>query len=489
MGFIFEQTLASIFRKSGLIKSPLVYLVLIFFLVSPAHPQNSASKKQIASQISIANPTPTRILLIFDFSNSMIGLWESDSKINIAKKLVSSMVDSLSRQPGVQLALRCYGHQKKFPPQDCDDTKLEVSFGAENPAWLIKQKLSKLNPSGTTPIARSLEACANDFPKTPGKNIVILITDGKEECDGDPCKISAALQSKGIVLRPFIVGVGNLDIDIKNSFNCIGNFYDASTETSFRQIVNIIVTQVLNTTTSQVNLLDKNGKPTETESPMVFYDQTTGKIKYNYIHTMNYRGYPDTLRIDHLIKYKLVVNTLPPVEKTDISLSAGKHNIIALDAPQGYLRLQIGLEESNLFRDIQCILRKSGEHQTLHVFSTRETPKLICGKYDLEILTLPRIYVNKVEVNQSSTTTVKIDQPGTVNFILGSPGIASIFNIDGDKLNWVSNLNSNSLQDILLLQPGNYKVIYRSKSAKETLFSIDKIFTVHSGTSQQVILK
>lgn len=39
-----------------------------------------------------------RVLLIFDFSNSMYGLWESDSKINIAKRLVSSMVDSLSRQ-------------------------------------------------------------------------------------------------------------------------------------------------------------------------------------------------------------------------------------------------------------------------------------------------------------------------------------------------------------------------------------------------------
>lgn len=177
---------------------------------------------------------PTRILLIFDCSNSMYGLWESDSKYAIARRLVGRMVDSLSREPNVQLALRCYGHQKKYPPQDCDDTKLEVPFARDN-AWLIKSKLEKLKPSGTTPIALSLEACAADFPDRNARNVVLLITDGKEECGGDPCAISAALQSKGITLRPFIVGVGQLDPAIRESFQCIGNYYDAATEGAFRK--------------------------------------------------------------------------------------------------------------------------------------------------------------------------------------------------------------------------------------------------------------
>src|SRR5690606_32851034 len=101
---------------------------------------------------------------------------------------------------------RAYGHQKKYPPQDCDDTKLEVPFSRDN-SHMIKSRINILQPKGTTPIAMSLEACAKDFPDNKGRNIVILITDGKEECGGDPCAISQALQSKNIIVKPFIVGV------------------------------------------------------------------------------------------------------------------------------------------------------------------------------------------------------------------------------------------------------------------------------------------
>ena len=68
----------------------------------------------------------TRILFLFDASQSMTARWQSDTKFEIAKKLLSEMVDSLQRVGNLELALRVYGHQKPFPPQDCDDTKLEI---------------------------------------------------------------------------------------------------------------------------------------------------------------------------------------------------------------------------------------------------------------------------------------------------------------------------------------------------------------------------
>jgi Ca-activated chloride channel family protein len=233
--------------------------------------------------------------------------------------MVNRMVDSLAIVPNVQLALRAYGHQKKYPPQDCDDTKLEVPFSRDN-AHMIKSRINTLQPKGTTPIAMSLEACAKDFPDNKGRNIVILITDGKEECGGDPCAISQALQSKNIIVKPFIVGVGKMDTDITKTFDCVGNYYDASTESGFSQVLNIIITQILNVSTCQVNLLDKNGKPTETDVAMTFYDQKTGAVKHHFMHTMNNRGLPDTLRIDPLIKYRIKVHSLPEVEKSDIGI-------------------------------------------------------------------------------------------------------------------------------------------------------------------------
>lgn len=438
------------------------------------------------SQTNRPSEKLTRILIIFDCSNSMFGIWESDSKFNIAKRLVGQMVDSLSRERNVQLALRCYGHQKPYPPQDCDDTKLEVPFSRDN-GWQIKAKLNKLKPSGTTPIALSLEACAKDFPDRSSRNIVLLITDGKEECGGDPCAISAALQSKGIVLRPFIVGVGKMDEEITSSFNCIGNYYDASSESSFKQVLKVIITQVLNQTTCQVSLLDKSGKPTETNVAMSFYDEKTGNLKYHFIHTMNNRGLPDTLRIDHLSTYKVVVHTLPEVSKSGITLNPGKHTVIPIDAPQGFLQIKAG--NSNLHRDLQCIIREKGKTETLEVFSLKEKRKLITGSYDLEILTLPRTYVSNVKISQSYTTTVEIDEPGTVNFQFSLPGIASILQEDKREYHWVANLNDETTQEVLRLQPGKYKAVFRGKNIKETLFTIEKTFIVEPGTSMKVQLK
>ena len=60
--------------------------------------------------------------------------------------------------------------------------------------------------------------------------------------------------------------------------------------------------------------------------------------------------------------------------------------------------------------------------------------KLIVGKYDLEILSLPRIYLNEVSVSQSKTTTVQIPQPGIANVIMQNLGYGQLFLVEKNKL-------------------------------------------------------
>ena len=164
----------------------------------------------------------------------MNGSWESGKKNLIAKKLISETLDSLKGNPNVELALRVYGHQYDYRQgQVCDDSKLEVPFAKYN-VDKIKKKLNTIQAKGTTPIAKSLEMAENDFPPCADcRNIIILITDGIEECDGDPCAVSRFLQSRGIVLKPFVIGIG-LDPNFKKTFECIGNFFDASDEKTFK---------------------------------------------------------------------------------------------------------------------------------------------------------------------------------------------------------------------------------------------------------------
>lgn len=428
--------------------------------------------------------TLTRIEFLFDASQSMYAKWQSDTKYEIAKNLLGEMVDSLDKIPNVELAMRVYGHTKKFPPQDCDDTKLEVPFGG-NTAYMIKKRLSEISPSGTTPIALSLDACGKDFPEDPARNIIILITDGIEECNGDPCAVSLMLQKHGIVLKPFVIGLG-LSKDYKDVFKCVGNYYDATTEASFKTIFNVVISQALNNTTAQVNLLDEKGRATETNVNMTFYDTYSNAIRYNFIHTMNSRGVPDTLLIDPLSTYNIYVHTIPPVHKDSCKIIPGKHNLIGIDAPQGDLYLKFdGVSD---YKNLQCIVRKHNEDKTLHVQSFNSTERFIIGNYDLEVLCLPRMLIDNVNIAQSKTTTVQIPNPGLATIQMQSAGYGSIYVEKENKLTWVYNINETSTRESVLLQPGNYRMIFRPKGSKEAIYTIDKPFKITSGTGTSVVV-
>lgn len=428
-------------------------------------------------------PPTTRIMFVFDGSQSMYGLWQSDQKINIARKILSNILDSLKGQENLELALRVYGHQKDYPPPDCEDTRLEVPFGKDNHDE-IKHRLKAVVPRGTTPIAYALRKAGEDFPPCDDcRNLIVLITDGIEECGGDPCAVSQELQSRGVVLRPFVIGIGR---NFEEEFECVGTYFDASSEQMFSNALEFVISQALNPTTTQVNLLDKFGKPTETNVNMSFYDNFSGRVKYNYIHTMNNKGVPDTLFIDPLMSYDMVVHTIPPVRKDSIALTAGKHNVIAIEAPQGYLRLKIDGYDVSM-RGLQCIVRRKDDPQTVNVQNFGHTEKYLTGLYDLEVLCLPRIYIDDVEVLQSSTTTVEIPVPGIAVLQKSTLGYGSLYLEKGDTLEWVYNFRENNPnQETLILQPGQYRVVFRAKYIDKSIFTVEQQFRVNSGRTTNV---
>ncbi len=449
-------------------------LLLNLILLNAAFPQ-ARPKKEIPL---------TRILFVFDCSLSMIGKWESGTKMDVSKKILLQTMDSLQKLDNLEVALRMYGHQSPLQPQrDCKDTKLEVPFSKNNFAQ-IKNKIKLAQPKGTTPIAYSLEQSGADFPTCADcRNIIILITDGEEECEGDPCAVSAALQSKGIVLKPFVIGIG-LDDNFAKTFECIGKYFDATNEKSFQYAMGIIISQALNSTTAQVNLLDISGKPTETNVNMTFYDMHTGQMKNNFIHTINNKGNPDTLPLDPLPTYKMIVHTIPAIEKDSIELTPGKHTIIALDAAQGYLNIRTA--GINDYKALQFIVRKHGEMTTLTVQDAAKTEKYLVGKYDLEILTLPRLLISDVDISQSKTTSVQIPQPGIANILMNGNGYGSLYVEEKNKLKWVYNIPEASTRETLVLLPGSYRLVYRPKSAKESIYTIEREFKIESGSSASV---
>ena len=452
-------------------------LTLFFFTVLQAQTDQQEKKSPL-----------TRILFVFDGSQSMYGRWESGAKIDVAQRLMGQMLDSLQgiqADGNFQLALRVYGHQKPVPPQDCSDTRLEVPFGNGN-IYKIKRVLKTIKPKGTTPIAGSLMKSENDFPPCKDcRNIIILITDGVEACDGDPCIVSKRLQKKGIILKPFVIGIG-LEDDFKDSFECVGTYFDASDENTFKNVLGVVISQALDNTTAQINLLDITGKPTETNVPIILYDHTSGKVKDAFVHTLNYKGQPDTLVLDPLIVYDMEIHTLPPVRVDNVIIFSGTHTHIGANTPQGNLELRAS---PRITQSITCVVKPAGREEILHVQDFGTTQRYLSGTYDLEILTLPRIIQKGVHIKASAKTTIAIPPPGRVTIQTGVSGFGSVFVQREQGYEWVVDLSNSSERQVFQLQPGQYKVIFRSKFAQETAYSKSKEFRVSPGSSTIVKIK
>ena len=452
-------------------------LTLFFFTVLQAQTDQQEKKSPL-----------TRILFVFDGSQSMYGRWESGAKIDVAQRLMGQMLDSLQgiqADGNFQLALRVYGHQKPVPPQDCSDTRLEVPFGNGN-IYKIKRVLKTIKPKGTTPIAGSLMKSENDFPPCKDcRNIIILITDGVEACDGDPCIVSKRLQKKGIILKPFVIGIG-LEDDFKDSFECVGTYFDASDENTFKNVLGVVISQALDNTTAQINLLDITGKSTETNVPIILYDHTSGKVKDAFVHTLNYKGQPDTLVLDPLIVYDMEIHTLPPVRVDSVIIFSGTHTHIGANTPQGNLELRAS---PRITQSITCVVKPAGREEILHVQDFGTTQRYLSGTYDLEILTLPRIIQKGVHIKASAKTTIAIPPPGRVTIQTGVSGFGSVFVQREQGYEWVVDLSNSSERQVFQLQPGQYKVIFRSKFAQETAYSKSKEFRVSPGSSTIVKIK
>lgn len=404
--------------------------------------------------------------------------WGAQTRIDAAKELLAKTVDDIHDIPNLEIGLRVYGHQSPITAtyQDCNDTKLEVPFGKDN-FGQVKARIKSIYAKGTTPIARSLEAAAGDFPDNTSRNIIILITDGLEACDNDPCVIAKKLKDKGVNVTPFVIGLG-MDLSYLEKFNCIGTYADAETKEAFTKVLENIVSKALLNTTVQINLNDIHKSPKETDVTMFLYEAGTTNLKYTFTHTINKYGNPDTLIIDPKFKYDLVVNTTPRVEKKNITIQRNVHNTISVDSPQGYLKIRFSNADRQYQVDARVMLAET--EKTLNTQKISETEKYIVGKYDIEILTLPRIYIT-TDIEQSSTSTLNISAPGFFNYSTGQPVVGQIFSQNSNgSWDWVCNLDENSRSGEFQLQPGAYRIVYRQSQLKSSTYTMEQNFRINS---------
>ncbi len=451
-----------------------LFVFVSLFSLSILSSSSFAQKKQI--------PQTTRLLFVLDASGSMNSAWEGDTRINIARQILSDMIDSIANVPYVEVAMRVYGHQFNFKQKNCQDSKLEVAFGSKNNNQ-IRNVLDGLQPKGTTPIAYSLEQATKDFPndKRDTRNVIVMITDGIEACNGDPCAISRGLQQKGIFLKPFIVGMG-IEPKYAKGFDCMGRFFNAKTSRQFKGFLQEVVKQTLGKTTVTVELLDKNKQPREANVHMAFIDQVTKKSRYNLVHFRDKGGKTDELDIDAIPTYDLIVYTTPSIIQKNVEIIGGRHNVIKVMTPQGKLNIQ---QKGSLDYSTghSAIVQKKGSSKILVNQQVNQPHNYLIGNYRVEVLTRPTTVFENVRINQSKTTSLKVATPGVVTILNKLSGYSSIYVVkrDGSE-EWVMNLPEKGIpRTNFALQPGRYRFVFRSSEANDSSYSKSTFFNLSEG--------
>lgn len=189
-----------------------------------------------------AASTPGKTIIILDASGSMWGDIQGRPKIEIAREVISDLMGKLS--PDLELGLMAYGHRYKG---DCEDIELLI------PPMKVdrKQFISKVNgilPKGKTPLTAAVERAANFLKYEEEAANVILVSDGLETCDRDPCALAKSLAEKGIKFKAHIVAF-DLTSKEADSFRCLadetgGQFLQARDASTLKDALEMAVEAV-----------------------------------------------------------------------------------------------------------------------------------------------------------------------------------------------------------------------------------------------------
>lgn len=146
-----------------------------------------------------ADSEPEDAILILDASGSMWGQIDGVNKIVIAKDVVEGLV--LGMNDKQRLGMVAYGHRREG---DCSDIETIADVGASRD--VVIDALRKLTPHGKTPLSKSVEHAANALNYKQNAASVILVSDGLETCEVDPCALARTLEENGLDFTVHVVG-------------------------------------------------------------------------------------------------------------------------------------------------------------------------------------------------------------------------------------------------------------------------------------------
>ena len=414
----------------------------------------------LCGAVQAQQPEKTRLLLIMDCSNSMWDHWQSNSKIKVTQQVLLSFLDSISKQHDVDVALRVFGHLNK----DQFGTRLEVPFGSDN-IYRLQSKIKTLVPQGGCTAAAALTDALSDFPATgSSRNLILIITDGMDDCDAEICDVARQVQLSGVVVQTFVLGIGG---GAFSHASCAGSVFPVVNEEEFSKTLYDIFRLSGHKAKVVLNMVDATGDLYETEHPVAFYDHRTGVIRHSTIYSVDSKLKPDTLLMDPLVTYDMAVFTHPPLRREAMQFSIDRPNNVDITVSEGTLKVQYSGQRPQWQQTaVDVVVRRAGSGERVAAQEVGETGQYLAGRYDIEVQTLPITTLRGVEVRGNAATELSVPMPGML--VLSKPkGITTgaIFRLRDGQVEFATDLNPSTAGERLLLQPGQYELVLHPQSA------------------------
>jgi Ca-activated chloride channel family protein len=153
-----------------------------------------------AAQTSERSPCADDIMLVFDASQSMAAADDSKEGLRRIDSVRAALARILPRvAPRRRLGLLSYG------PGDlpvCANVMLQL-LPQSNAGKRISDIVGALTPGGQTPLAAAVRQAAEALGHRERPATIVVLTDGEDTCQGNPCALAEALkaESPGLIVH------------------------------------------------------------------------------------------------------------------------------------------------------------------------------------------------------------------------------------------------------------------------------------------------
>jgi Ca-activated chloride channel family protein len=420
---------------------------LVFFLLF-----SITVKSQEESQIF-----NKRVLFILDGSGSMNERWQSETKWEMAITTLSNLIDSFEKvNRDFEIGIRVLGHQYHKNMQRCDDSKLEIEFSKDLTFEKVNNRLKSFAPKGYTPLAYSIAESEKDFGgDVKTQNVIILITDGLENCNGNPCEVATRLREKNIFINPYIIGLGIDSLESQN-LECIGKFIDAKNKEVFKQVIQTILSEVAVRTTLTVQFVKSDSSSYSSYVPFSLIEKRGNVDMHNLIYTSNTRRSKDTININPQYSYNLLVHTNPPFYLPNFTIVKGRHQHYTIPVITG----EIKYDNPYKNKRNQYLLRPQNWQNNIWHTGIQSNIYWIDSHMIIDYNMHPMVRYSEVNLKEGSTYDMSIGARGTLVLKRENKEFLTLYNKNWDKILTFNN----DIVTTIDIAIGDYYLLFKKRT-------------------------